>query len=219
MRGEDFFQTRMCGRNALRACFAKEIGREMLDRARLLSTALERHPPPGLREWTIAYGTLLVEFTWDTNLEAKEMLGRVCEALQMVREAEVPEMRRVEIPVRYDGCDLETFAKAKGLTPEQVAEIHSEGVYYVYQIGFAPGFPYLGPLDERLCLSRRATPRTRVPAGAVAIGGRQTGIYPRELPGGWHVIGTTDVALFSPEAGDERAFLLHVGDEVRFVSV
>lgn len=219
MRGENFLEARVCGRNSLRVCFAREIGEGMLRQARLLSAALEKHPPQGLREWTIAYGTLLLEFAEKALLDEAQMVGRLREALQATDEADVPAARRVEIPVRYDGCDMRAFAEAKNLTPDQVAEIHSAGVYYVFQIGFAPGFPYLGPLDERLWLPRQATPRTRVPQGSVAIGGRQTGIYPRGLPGGWHIIGTTDKVLFSPEAGDEDAFLLRIGDEVRFVPV
>jgi KipI family sensor histidine kinase inhibitor len=87
----------------------------------------------------------------------------------------------------------------------------------VLAIGFLPGWAYLGPLDAALSLPRRSTPRTRIPAGAVAIMGAQTGIYPRVSPGGWNLIGSTDVALF--DANRERPSLFHAGDRVRFTPV
>ena len=125
--------------------------------------------------------------------------------------------RRIDIPVRYggdDGPDLEAVARHACLDPEEVVRRHTGATYRVAMLGFAPGFPYLLGLDPALELPRRSEPRLRVPAGSVAIGGAQTGIYPRELPGGWHLIGCTPLHLFEPER--EPPCLLAPGDEVRF---
>jgi KipI family sensor histidine kinase inhibitor len=124
-----------------------------------------------------------------------------------------PEPRTVEIQVVYDGPDLEAVAQAAGLGPTEVVRLHAGSTYEVETIGFAPGFAYLVGLDPRLHLPRRATPRTRVPAGSLAIAGGYTGVYPFESPGGWHLIGrVSDVSMFGPEGA-----LLHLGDRVRFV--
>ncbi len=125
--------------------------------------------------------------------------------------------RQIEIPVCYGGAlgvDLPYVARACEMETEAVIRCHSEARYTVAMLGFAPGFPYLIGLDPRLHLARRADPRLQVPAGSVAMGGAQTGIYPRALPGGWHLIGTTPVRLFNADARDPC--LLAPGDQVHF---
>jgi KipI family sensor histidine kinase inhibitor len=121
------------------------------------------------------------------------------------------------IPVRYDGQDLEEVAARTGLTREDVIARHSAREYRVLAIGFLPGWAYMGPLDKALSLPRRSTPRTRIPAGSVAIAGMQTGIYPRVSPGGWHLIGSTDVVLFDP--GRAKPALFAPGDRVCFAPI
>ena len=122
--------------------------------------------------------------------------------------------RRVEIPVVYDGPDLEEVARLAGLSPEEVVERHTAAEQMVAFLGFAPGFAYLIGGDERLEVPRLAQPRTRVPAGSVAIAGPYSGVYPRESPGGWRLLGHTTLSLFDP--GRESPALLAVGDLVRF---
>ena len=119
-----------------------------------------------------------------------------------------------QIPVVYDGEDLDEVARRTGLTPREVISIHSEAEYRVFVTGFVPGFAYLGILDERLALPRRESPRKRVPPGSVAIAERQTGVYPAATPGGWHLIGTTAERMF--DADRNPPSLLQVGDRVRF---
>ena len=119
------------------------------------------------------------------------------------------------VTVKYDGADIEEVADRTGLTVHGVVDIHSSAEYRVYVIGFVPGFAYLGQLDERLALPRRASPRPRVPPGSVAIADRQTAIYPSATPGGWHTIGTTAIDLFDPSRESPSRF--RVGDRVRFV--
>ena len=125
----------------------------------------------------------------------------------------------LEIPVRYggdDGPDLESVAEANGLSRDEVVRLHSSATYLVAFIGFSPGFPYLIGMPNRLATPRLTTPRTRVPAGSVGIGGGYTGIYPHATPGGWRLIGRTDVELFDPASSPPA--LLRPGFRIRFVA-
>nr|WP_256448109.1 5-oxoprolinase subunit PxpB [Lysobacter sp. MMG2] len=126
----------------------------------------------------------------------------------------------VDIPVLYGGehgPDLESSAAELGLTPSELIQRHTAGEYTVAMIGFAPGFPYLSGLDPALALPRLATPRASVAAGSVAIGGAQTGIYSRESPGGWRVLGRTPLRLFDPTR--EPPTTLRPGDRVRLRAI
>ncbi len=137
-----------------------------------------------------------------------------------IDSARGPQARVVEIPVCYGGefgPDLSDIAKHVRLDAQEFAARHAAAEYTVAMLGFAPGFPYLIGLDPALHAPRRTSPRTRVPAGSVAIGGAQTGIYPRELPGGWQIIGRTPSVLFDPRR--ESPCLLAPGDRVRFRAV
>lgn len=123
----------------------------------------------------------------------------------------------VKIPVLYDGSDLNDVAKWFGLSPEDVISFHSGQEFTVFAIGFQPGFPYAGYLPPAICgLPRRGSPRLRVPAGSVAIAGRQTGIYPAESPGGWHLLGQTPLRIVDLERGH---FPIRAGDRIRFVPI
>ncbi|MBM4420421.1 MAG: 5-oxoprolinase subunit PxpB [Chloroflexi bacterium] len=123
--------------------------------------------------------------------------------------------RVVEIRTRYDGADLADVAAASGLTTEELVALHSGRDYVVYFLGFSPGFAYCGPIDGRIHAPRLPRPRERVPRGSVAVADGQTTVYPLASPGGWQLLGTTDLAMFDP-ANDPPA-LLRPGDRVRFV--
>ena len=125
--------------------------------------------------------------------------------------------RRVELPVVYDGDDLDEVGRLTGLSRAEVVARHTGRDHVVAFLGFAPGFPYLVGLDPALHVPRRETPRTRVPAGAVGLAGDQTGVYPQPTPGGWQLIGRTDAVLFDPTR--EPPALLAPGDRLRFVAV
>lgn len=158
--------------------------------------------------------TLLLRDPQLKALDAIERLQRWWEESEVL----LAEPRQVEIPVVYGGAggpDLAEVARAADLTSQQVVELHSSADYVVYFIGFQPGFPYLGGLDERLHTPRRAEPRLVVPGGSVGIGGSQTGIYPLAAPGGWQLIGHTPLNLFDPQ--QQPPTLLRPGDSVRFV--
>ena len=126
----------------------------------------------------------------------------------------------VEIPVYYGGeCgpDIEHVANVNNITVDDVINIHSNGKYLVYMIGFAPGFPYLGGLSEKLYTPRRSTPRLVIPQGSVGIAGMQTGVYPIETPGGWQIIGQTPIKLF--DINRENKTLLKCGDIAKFYPI
>jgi len=131
--------------------------------------------------------------------------------------------QRIEVPVIYDGPDLKAVAEATGLSEAEVIAIHSAPEYRVRMMGFTPGFPYLDGLDPRLHLERKASPRDRIEPGAVAIGGSHAGIYSVASPGGWHLLGRTELPLFRPElakGSDCEArdiFTLSAGDTVKFI--
>jgi inhibitor of KinA len=211
------------GPNALLLRFADKIGDEAFVKSRAIIAELERHPPTGLIEFVPAFTTILLEFDsekgFEPNLIGSALLGQ----LESVAGIALPSPDPHEIPVVYDGPDLERVAELSKLTRSEVCELHAATLYKVYMLGFSPGFPYLGDLHPRLHTPRLASPRPRVPAGSVAIGGEHTGIYSVDSPGGWNIIGHTTIKIFDPgrtESGrrEEEMFLLRPGDRVRFVA-
>ncbi len=182
---------------------------------RMWGLARDARAWPHVREAVVGAGNLTVAFERDaTSYEAvRDELAR---AWTNARDA-AASVRTVEIPVRYEGEDLQAVADACGLQIDAVIALHAAGVYVVAFVGFLPGFAYLDGLDARLHFPRRAQPRTRVPAGSVAIAGAQSGIYPFDSPGGWHIVGHTALRMFDPDR--DPAALLQPGDAVRFIAL
>lgn len=174
---------------------------------------------PGITAATPAINSLLVQF--DPLLLPAETLEQALQRLLAgLQPAPAVPQRVVPIPVVFGGTagpDLAEVAEQLGLAPAAVVAELMAHVYRVLMIGFSPGYPYIGPLPDRLSLPRRATPRDAVPAGSVAIAAGMAGIYPSRLPGGWHLIGRTPLPLFDP-AADPPATLL-AGDGVRFTAL
>lgn len=163
---------------------------------------------PGMNNVTIVFDPF--------ETDASSLAARLAAAWEQAESAPAPS-REVDIPVRYGGefgPDLQDVADHTGLAVQEVVKRHSAGRYVVFFLGFQPGFAYLGGLDDSLHTPRRAVPRIEVPAGTVGIGGEQTGIYPATSPGGWQLIGRTELALFDPAANPPT--LLQPGDCVRF---
>lgn len=168
---------------------------------------------PAFTTVTIFYDPLVTDYgTVEPLME--EMLEAISE-----EDSEVAPVT-IEIPVLYggpQGPDLSFVTAHAGFTEEEVIAIHTSAEYLVYMIGFAPGFPYLGGLDERIATPRKETPRVSIPAGAVGIAGAQTGIYPIETPGGWQIIGQTPLKLF--DVTRHPPALLKAGNRLRFVAI
>jgi KipI family sensor histidine kinase inhibitor len=191
-------------------------------RVHALCARIRTRHPPWLRDLVPAYASIGVFFD-PRKIEADVLSGWLREQLEAPLAniaTDVAQARTVEIPVIYGGDagpDLDSAASELGITPAQLAQRHAAGEYTVAMIGFAPGFPYLLGLDPALALPRLPTPRISVPAGSIGIGGAQTGIYPRESPGGWRLIGRTSRVLFDPSR--DPPSLLAPGDRVRFIAV
>lgn len=166
----------------------------------------------GLVDVVAGHRTVLV--TWADEPPREELLALAESALRDDDAALATVC--VEIPVRYDGPDLHEVARLTALSPEGVAARHVRAEYVVGFLGFAPGFAYLLGGDERLRVQRRAEPRERVPAGSVALAGPYSGIYPRESPGGWQLIGSTATVLF--DAARRPPALLSAGAQVSFIA-
>lgn len=140
--------------------------------------------------------------------------------LSMAAETAASPARTIEIPVTYNGEDLNEVAAALDMTPESVIKAHLDTTWHVALVGFAPGFPYLVPAETAspfTKVARRATPRTQVPAGSVAVAAGMSAVYPAAMPGGWMLIGHTDTVLFNPQSANPS--LLTAGDIVKFVEV
>ena len=184
------------------------------EEARALHAELLRRRAEGslaVREIVPAARTVLLDGLTDPDRLAAEL------ALSDVPSAPAHARDVVRLPVRYDGPDLGDVAAHWGVSPREVARIHADTEFSVAFCGFAPGFGYLTGLPRRYDVPRRATPRTAVPAGAVALAGPYTGVYPRSSPGGWQLIGTTDAVLWDHTR--VPAALLAPGTRVRFVLV
>lgn len=165
-----------------------------------------------------AYASLLLRF--DLDIHKSDRLRETIEEALSKPSPPVARTREVIVPVWYSdevGADLQDVAAYARMPAEEVIARHSAPTYHVAMLGFAPGFPYLLGLDPALSMPRRSEPRTRVPAGSVAIGGLQTGIYPQALPGGWHLIGRTPMRLFDLEASSPS--LCQPGDHIRFQAI
>lgn len=175
----------------------------------------------GILEIVPTYRSALIVF--DPFVIARDKLKTRLRALISETEtaAAAPARKRlVRIPVRYGGefgPDLDFVAKHNYITPDDVVRIHCARPYRIYMLGFMPGFPYLGGIDERISAPRLPQPRTKIPAGSVGIAGNQTGFYPYESPGGWRLIGRTPFQPFNPASPEP--FLYSAGDYLQFFSI
>jgi KipI family sensor histidine kinase inhibitor len=198
------------GDAAVLAVLGTRLDPALNTRAIALAAALKKRRD--VRQTVAGHASVTVQF--DPDQVTHEALAAAIRRLATKRPPLEEPGRLHRIPVVYDGPDLEAVAGQLRLTPQQVVEIHSRPIYRSFLVGFVPGWAYLGPLPDELVLPRRPVPRTQVPAGSVAIAGHQTGIYPLNSPGGWHLIGRTTVKLFLPDSDPPSLF--RAGDRVKF---
>jgi inhibitor of KinA len=205
------------GDSALLVQLGDDIDITTNQRVHALATLIKISHLKGVIETVPAYTTLLVHYD-PLILTDGKINEWVRGKLSQIEDLGFKKPRQLEVPVRYGGefgIDLEFVAHFHHLRMEDVIRIHSQQIYKIYMMGFTPGFPYMGKLDDAIVTPRLETPRTHVPAGTVAIAGSQTGVYPIDSPGGWRLIGHTALKLFDPTS--ESPFLFSPGDEVRFV--
>ena len=198
------------GDTALVAELGTRLDTALNTRAIALAAALKKRRD--VRQAVAGYATVTVHF--DPDQATYDSLAAAINRLAAKRPPMDEPGRLHRIPVTYDGQDLDDVAARLNLPVERIIEIHTSAIYRVFLVGFVPGWAYLGPLSEELELPRRQVPRTLVPAGSVAIAGRQTGIYSLPTPGGWHLIGRTNVKLFLPDS--DPPCLFRAGDRVKF---
>jgi inhibitor of KinA len=192
---------------------------DSLDAVLRATQQLQAAQIPGIIELAPAYATIGVFFEPARVGTIQELNDGIERALEQEPTSAMENISgpATEIPVCYESefaLDMNTVAQHASLSPDEVIRRHATANYRVSCVGFAPGFPYLIGLPPELATPRRASPRKEIPAGAVAIGGRQTGIYPRKSPGGWNIIGRTPLSLF--DVTRERPALLRAGDRIRF---
>ncbi len=168
---------------------------------------------PGVTDFIPSYNELMICYD-DSIISYVNLLSMLRSLEQSAGEERLLERAIIEVPVLYDGPDLEEVAAHNKLTIKEVIELHSAPEYLVYMLGFTPGFCYLGGMDPKIATPRKATPRVKIPAGSVGIADMQTGIYPLDSPGGWQLIGRTPLRLFDPSKKPE--FLFRIGDRLRF---
>jgi KipI family sensor histidine kinase inhibitor len=213
----------VCGEDALVVEFGDGIDPLTNDRVYALAAAVEAAVNASVTEMVPTYRSLLIQYDLELSTveEMTEFLVALIPSADQAGNNETNASRRIyKLPVSYggeQGQDLNDVAEHAGMTAEEVIAIHSGTDYRVFMLGFAPGFPYLGGMDERIGTPRLASPRVRVPAGSVGIAETQTGVYPMASPGGWRLIGNTPVSLFEPNANPPVPFL--PGSFIRFVPV
>jgi KipI family sensor histidine kinase inhibitor len=211
------------GEDALLLRFEQRLDPAINRRVHALAAAIESRRPAWLREPVPGFASLALAIDPDA-LPAADALEHARNWLLHdafdAPDASEATLPVVEVPVCYGGeygPDLDALAAHAGLTAHEAIARHAAGDYRVAMLGFAPGFPYLLGLDRSLSMPRLDTPRTRVAAGSVGIGGAQTGIYPRQGPGGWRIIGRTPLTLFDPARATPN--LVAPGQQLRFVPI
>ena len=204
--------------NTCMVYFGDQIGAESAGLVKRATNSLRRDMSDIIIDLVPSYTSILV--TWDLEQADRfAITRRLRSAIDSGDDGSNGDdsARIVELPVYYDpevGLDLEDVCEHAGLSQDDVVRIHSEKLYQVYAIGFAPGFAYLGSTDERIATPRKSTPRLKVPTGSVGIAGTQTAIYPSPTPGGWQIIGRTPQKMIDWES--ESLARVQVGDQVRF---
>lgn len=222
---EPDFELYFLSERAITIQFGDSICKATFDKLTQLDRLIYQRPFIGLETTLMAYTTLTIFYEpillLSSELEGKTCLEKLSHYIQTlyqtIQYSADDNTKPIEIPVCYHpsfGLDLEEVARHAKLSTELVIVMHAETIYTVYMIGFLPGFAYLGGMNKQLTTPRKPSPRLKVPAGSVGIGGEQTGIYPLTSPGGWQLIGRTPIPMFNIEK--DQPSRLQPGDKVVF---
>lgn len=210
---------RFCGDRAVTVCFPQEISPEVNAVVCGFVSRFLAHGLEGVIEIVPTYCAVTIHFD-PAVLDVDLLMSSIEESSQQSGEAAAGEVETVVVPVAYGGKygpDMANVMTHTGLSEDEIIKRHSEREYLIYMLGFTPGFPYMGGMNESIATPRLNTPRTAIPAGSVGIAGSQTGVYPIASPGGWQLIGRTPLKLF--DIGRENPFLLKAGQKVKFTPI
>lgn len=220
---KDKITIQIAGENALIIYFGAKTNPEILDKVQQAESLIRFHMANDIVDLVCSYASIMVVFNLLAN-DHHKIRSKLRTLLQETAVDNVNTIKHraklVELPVYYSpesGPDLTLIAQQSHLEVADIIEIHQSQEYLVYAIGFAPGFAYLGEVDERIAMPRLSSPRLKVPKGAVAIADRQTAVYPNESPGGWNIIGLCPVDMFDINANPTMP--VQVGDKVRFKAI
>lgn len=225
------FKIKPLGETGLLVKFGDNINPDVHHKIQNLANYLEKNSFIGMQEYVISYTSLAVyynpfiirrNFTAYRDKSASQIVSQLLtKYIEETSQTTPLQPNVIKIPVCYGGeygPDLDFVAKHNNLSVDEVIKIHTTPDYLVYMIGFCPGFPYLGGMDERIATPRRTTPRLSIPARSIGIAGNQTGGYPISTPGGWQIIGRTPIEMFNLD-NQPSPSLLHAGDIVNFYAV
>lgn len=199
--------------------FSDYISEDANRKIRALYDNIQKENIKGIVDLVPAFCSLLVSYN-PTLISYRSLRAQLEKCLSKSGSVESKQKKVVSIPVCYEdeyAPDLAFVAEHAGISVEEVIKIHTSKEYLIYMLGFQPGFPYLGGLDERIFTPRLSTPRTLIRAGSVGIGGEQTGLYPLASPGGWQLIGTTPVKAYNPNKTPSIPY--EAGDYIRFYPI
>ncbi|TDF41541.1 5-oxoprolinase subunit PxpB [Alteromonadaceae bacterium M269] len=222
MKNNDF-KLVVAGEAAVLVYFAEAASEKVLEDIQKFKAMLRKMEPAWLLDTIPSFTSMLIEYNplLTDYAEVSRVIRELFKQMESNESTDNTSVNSiVELPVYYSeetGLDLASVASLTNLSIDEVIKIHSETLYQVYAVGFAPGFTYLGALNESLVLPRLKTPRLKVPKGSVAIAETQTAIYPNESPGGWHILGNCPIKLFDKDKETPMDF--GVGDKVRFMPV
>ena len=213
-------QISIAGENSLIIYFSQQPDENTIQKISLINTQLNENLSNFIIDSIPSYISILV--TWDNLIiDYMNFKRKIVQCLKNISfEKSIIKKDLFKVPVYYSnstGPDLKELAHRKHISTKELIEIHQNREYLVYAIGFAPGFAYLGNVDEKIAAPRKSTPRLQIPAGSVGIADQQTAIYPSSSPGGWNIIGRCPLELFKIGKGND--FRLSVADRVRFFSI
>lgn len=199
--------------------FGNKISEEINNKVRSMMIGIDKKGIEGIVEMTPTYRSLMIHYN-PMKLDYDTLVNNLKDLEKELGNIDIPLPSVIEIPTLYGGeygPDISNVAKHNDLDVKDVIRIHSSKEYLIYMLGFTPGFPYLGGMDERIATPRLTVPRTKIGGGSVGIAGSQTGIYPIDSPGGWQLIGKTPLNLY--EEDREVPILLNAGNYIKFVPI
>lgn len=207
------FKYLISGQNSIILELGNKINEEINQNIRMIKMAIEKEDIIGIIELIPTYRSIKIDYD-SSEITYKDLIQKINSIKEKISDINISNPKNIEIPTLYNGIDLDYVCEYNKLTKKEVIKIHSAKKYLIYMLGFTPGFPYLGGMDEKIATPRLNEPRSKIESGSVGIAGSQTGIYPIQSPGGWRIIGKIPLKLFDYKR--EEPFLFKAGDYLKF---